>query len=474
MSVDPWLSIEEIARRVRAHEASAEEVARATLERIARLDTRIGSFITVTADEAIAAARAVDRGSRDGALTGVPIALKDLFDTAGVRTTAGSRFFADRVPSEDAHVVRRLRAAGAISVGKTNLHELAYGVTTQNPHFGPTRDPWDPSRVPGGSSGGSGAALAAGLCAGALGSDTGGSIRIPASLCGIVGLKPTYGRVSLRGAVPLSWTLDHAGPMARSVRDVALLYAAIAGYDALDPASIDAPMADPFPRIEAGVRGLRVGVPRTHFFERCDAAVAELVRAAIRVLEREGARVEECAFPDSELLLVTQRVVLSADAAAYHADRMRERPEDFGPDVLARLSGGAATSGPELALARRRREEIRREVAALFARVDLLAVPTTAIAAPLAETADANERKAAGAGTPPAVAEAARLTALTSPFNLTGLPAISVPCGFDAAGLPVGLQLAGRAWDEATVLRAARAYERATEWTARHPAIAST
>ncbi|MBI2982934.1 MAG: amidase [Chloroflexi bacterium] len=273
-----------------------------------------------------------------------------------------------------------------------------------------------------------------------------------------MGLKPTFGRVSVRGVIPLSWTLDHAGPMARTVRDVAILYATIAGYDALDPLSVDVPADDALATIESGVRGLRIGVPSGHFFERSDAEVATIVREAIRVLEREGALVQECAFPPSELLLDTQRTIISTDAAAYHADRIREASGSFGADVLARLRGGEAVTGAQYAQARHQRDELRREILRLLGRYEVLATPTTAIAAPLTEGADA-------------VAEAARLTATTSPFNLTGLPAISVPCGFTAAGLPVGLQIAGAPWREATVLRAARAYERAADARARRPAI---
>ena len=454
-----WLSLEEVARQVRERRVSTEEVVLASLARIERLEPRLHAFITVTADRALADARAT---APSAALGGAPVVIKDLFDTAGVRTTAGSRIFADRVPDHDAPVVARLRAAGAVSVGKTNMHEWAFGVTNQNPHFGGTRNPWDLARIPGGSSGGSAAALAAGLCYGALGSDTGGSIRIPSSLCGVVGLKPTFGRLRLRGAIPLSWTLDHAGPMARSVRDVAILYGAVSGYDSLDPGSIDTPVEDALAGIEAGVRGMRIGVPRGHFFERSDAEVGTIVRDAIRVLEREGALVEECAFPPSELLLDTQRTIISTDAAAYHADRIRESSDAFGADVLSRLLWARDLPATAYSLALRRRSEIRRDIVALFDRYDVLATPATAIAAPLAD---------AGAD---AVAEAARLTATTSPFNLTGLPAISVPCGSTAAGLPVGLQIAGGPWREATVLRVARAYERATDAKARRPAIAIT
>lgn len=458
MSDLAWLTLEELGARIHRRELSAEEATRAALERLERFEPRVRAFITVTADAAIASAREADRRSPRGPLDGVPIALKDLFDTAGVRTTAGSRIFADRIPASDAEVVRRLRDAGAVFVGKTNMHEWAFGGTNQNPHFGSTRDPWDLSRIPGGSSGGSAVALATACCWGALGSDTGGSIRIPASLCGIVGLKPTYGRASLRGVVPLSWNLDHAGPMARTVRDVALLYAAIAGHDPLDPASSETPVEDPLARIEDGVRGLRIAIPRDHFFERAVDEVARLVRAAIGVLEREGAVIEEVAFPRADELLATQATILGTDAAAFHRDRIRERPQDFGADVLARLRRGERHTGTEYAAARRRRDEIRHAVVDLLRPYAAMVTPTTAIPAPLAEAGDA-------------IAQAARLTALTSPFNLTGLPAISVPCGLTADGLPVGLQIAAGPWQEATALRVARAYERATSWDPRRVPI---
>lgn len=448
-----WLSLEEIATRIRERELSAEETVRACLERIERLEPQLGAFITVTSDAALDAARSADRAIATGAsgrLFGVPIAVKDLFDTAGVRTTAGSKIFADRVPSEDAEVVRRLVENGAIVIGKTNLHEWAFGVTTQNPHFGPTRNPWDLSRIPGGSSGGSGAALAAGFCYGALGSDTGGSIRIPASLCGIVGLKPTFGRVSVRGSVPLAWGLDHAGPMARNVRDTALLYAAIAGYDGDDPTSVDVVVEDPLKEIESGVRGLRLGLPRQHFFAGADPEIADAVREAAGVLEREGARVEEMDLPRTDELLSTQTAIIGTEAAAFHRDRMRDRPQDFGADVLARLRRGERVTGAEYALARRTQLEIRQAWALVLKDYDAVLTPTTAIAAPPAEGEDA-------------LAQAARLTARTSPFNLTGLPAISVPCGRTSDGLPIGLQIAGGPWGESRVLRIARSYELASE-----------
>lgn len=442
-----WLPLEEIATRIREREVSAEEAVRACLERIERLEPQIGAFITVTGDAALDAARAADRArEKRGRLHGVPVALKDLFDTAGVRTTAGSKIFADRVPSSDAEVVRRLRGEGAIVVGKTNLHEWAFGVTTQNPHFGPTRNPWDPSRIPGGSSGGSGAALAAGLCHGALGSDTGGSIRIPASLCGIVGLKPTFGRVSVRGSVPLAWSLDHAGPMARTVRDVALLYAAIAGYDAEDPTSVERDVGDPLAEIEDGVRGLRLGLPRQHFFAGTEPEITSAVREAARLLEREGAVVEEIDLPRTDALLPTQTAIIGTEAAAFHRERMRERPRDFGPDVLERLRRGEKVTGAEYLLARREQLEIRHAWIRALADYAAVLTPTTAIAAPPAAGEDA-------------LTQAARLTARTSPFNLTGLPAISIPCGLTSEGLPIGLQIASGPWMESRILRIARSYE---------------
>lgn len=448
-----WLSLEEIAKRIRTREVSAEETVRTCLERTLRLEPQLGAFITVTGDTALAAARAADRATTTGSvgrLHGIPIALKDLFDTAGVRTTAGSKIFADRVPTENGEVVKRLLEQGAIAIGKTNLHEWAFGVTTQNPHFGPTRNPWDLSRIPGGSSGGSGAALAAGLCYGALGSDTGGSIRIPASLCGIVGLKPTFGRVSVRGSVPLAWSLDHAGPMARTVRDVALLYAAIAGYDAEDPTSADREVDDPLAEIEDGVRGLRLGVPRQHFFSGTEPEIVSAVREAARVLEREGAVVEEIDLPRTDALLPTQTAIIGTEAAAFHRERMRERPQDFGPDVLERLRRGEKVTGAEYVLARREQLEIRHAWIRALGDYAAVLTPTTAIAAPPADGEDA-------------LAQAARLTARTSPFNLTGLPAISIPCGLTSEGLPIGLQIASGPWLESRVLRIARTYERVSE-----------
>lgn len=437
----------------------ARELTDATLARIERRESELNAFITLTPDDARTRARSTDRQTT---LAGVPIGLKDLFDVAGVATTAGSKIFATNVPATDSAVAAKLFAAGAVNVGKTNLHEWAFGVTANNPHFGPTRNPWALDRIPGGSSGGNGAAILAGEIFGSIGSDTGGSIRIPAALCGIVGLKPTYGRVSLRGAIPLAWSLDHAGPMTRTVRDAAVLLQIVAGFDAADPVSIDLPVDDYLANIEDGVRDLRIGVVAGSFFTRLaaeDQAVADVtaaVRAAAELFAREGAAVREVELPRTDELQATQLVVLGAEAGAYHRERIAAHRADYGDDVARRIDLGLTRTGAEYALARRTRDELRRAYATALAKWDAIILPTTPTTAPLREGNDA-------------VAAAARLTAFTSPFNLTGLPAISIPCGFDANGLPIGLQIVARPWAEARLLRVARTYERATSWSARRP-----
>ncbi|MEP7200300.1 MAG: amidase, partial [Chloroflexota bacterium] len=372
-----------------------------------------------------------------------------------VRTTAGSKFFAEHVPTANCAAVEKLSAAGAISLGKLNMHEIALGVTNNNPHFGACKNPWATERITGGSSGGSGAALAAELCLGSLGSDTGGSIRIPASLCGIVGLKPTYGRVSVRGVMPLSWNLDHAGPMARRVRDVALLLQAIAGYDADDPFSLNAPTDDYVTHISAGVKGWRIALARGYFAE-ADAEVVRAVEVAANVFSHLGAHVAEVELPLVRDAAQANGVMTTSDAAAFHHERMQAHPENFGADVLTRLRTGAAFTSFDYALARRTQTLARHAFSKFLDNYDVLLTPTTPIAAPLRDGADAVET-------------ARTLTRYTAPFNLTGLPALSVPCGFTMDGLPIGLQIIGRAWNEAAVLRAGHAYEQATEWHTRRP-----
>lgn len=459
MSDVALLPLQATSALIHARRASSVDLVRACVDRITRHDRELGAFITLTADSALDEARRADAelasGVDRGPLHGIPIALKDLYDTAGVRTTGGSRIFADRVPERDAVVVERLRGAGAVLLGKLNLHEWALGVTNQNPHFGPACNPWDTSRTPGGSSGGSAIAVASGFCYMSLGSDTGGSIRIPASLCGVAGIKPTYGRVSLRGVIPLSWTLDHAGPLARTVGDLAVALGAIAAHDPLDPSSADVPSEDYSSGVEDGASGIRVFVPTNHFFDAVDPEVETAVREAARVLTSLGASVTEGPLPRVELL-AAQRAILLTDAAACHRDHLRERAADIGADVLTRLRAGQTFTGMDYAQARRDRDELRREWLALLREHDVILSPTTLIAAP------------PRAGEDP-VTVAQRLTANTSPFNLTGLPAISVPCGFTQAGLPIGLQLAAGPWREGLLLRVARAYESATPWHERLP-----
>ena len=446
---------------MRARAVSSVELTRACLARIERLDKDLVAFITPTADAALRAAQRADddlaRGVDRGPLHGIPIALKDLFDTAGVRTTAGSRIFADRVPSEDSAVAARLAAAGAVSVGKTNLHEWAFGVTNQNPHFGTAKNPWDRARIPGGSSGGTAIAVATGMCFVSPGSDTGGSIRIPAALCGVAGIKPTYGRVSLHGAIPLSWTLDHAGPLGRTVRDLGVALGVLAGFDARDPVCADVAVDDYVRDIDASVKDVRVLVPTVHFFEECDPEVERAVRDASEVLRALGARVTEGPLPHTELLRDAQRAIISVDAATYHAENIARRPQDYGEAVRARLAVAETITKTQYAQARRDRDVVRRAWGDVLREHDVILSPTTPIAAPPREGQDAT-------------AQAARLTVYTSPFNLTGLPAVSIPCGLTSGGLPIGLQLAAGPWREALLLRVANAYERATDWHTRHPA----
>ncbi|HZR98407.1 MAG TPA: amidase [Chloroflexota bacterium] len=464
-----YLSVEALGERLRRRELSPVEITRVYLDRIAALDPELHAFITVTADQALAEATAAERaiaaGQRRGPLHGVPLAIKDLFYTAGVRTTAGSRILADFVPAEDATVVARLREAGAVPVGKTNMEEFAYGATSLNPHYGACRNPWDPERIAGGSSGGSAAAVAAGLCAAALGSDSGGSIRQPAALCGLVGLKPTYGRVSKHGVVPLSWSQDHVGPMTRTVRDAALLLQALAGPDPRDPASSDAPVSDYLGGIEAGVAGLRVGLPRDFFFERVDAATEAAVRGAARTLEGLGARVEEVPMPQAAPAFAAGAAILFAEATAYHERWLRTRPADYDPAVRARLEVGATLLATDYLKAQRARRLLVEQAVRLFDHVDVLLTPTSAVPAPrrdehLIRWPDGTEEDVRGA-----------TLRFTRVFNLLGLPAVSVPCGETPGGLPLGLQIVGRPFAEAMVLRVARAHELAQPWEARRPPL---
>lgn len=450
------LTIAEAAPLLETRQISPVELTEAHLARIEVVEPTLTSFITVTAEVAREQARqaeaAIQRGDYLGVLHGIPLAHKDLFETAGIRTTAGSKILAHHIPDTDATVIARLNAAGAILLGKLNMHEWAMSVSNNNPHFGACKNPWDRARIPGGSSGGSAAALAARLCMGSLGSDTGGSIRLPAALCGVVGLKATYGRVSKHGAFPLSWSLDHAGPMARTVRDVALLLQTVAGYDPLDPSSVDVPLDDYLTDLEGGIHGWRVAVAYQGFFPESKAAepaVFEAVEQAARAMERLGARVREVPF---ELDHESQRApfcIIVSDAAAYHREWVAERAADYGEDTLEGLHRGARHTAVEYALARRLGATLRRRMDDFFQDYDLLLTPTAPTTAPLRDEPEEQRRARPN------------LLSYTAPWNLTGLPALSIPGGRNAAGLPIGLQLVAPAWAEAQLLRAGRAVEMA-------------
>jgi aspartyl-tRNA(Asn)/glutamyl-tRNA(Gln) amidotransferase subunit A len=466
-----WTPMTELARLIAARAVSPVEVARAHLDRIAALDGKLKSYITVTGETALAAARAAEAavmaGGALGPLHGVPVGLKDLYCTKGVRTTGGSRILADWVPSEDATVVSRLAGAGAVLLGKLNMHEFAYGPEGVNPHYGSPWNPWDPHahRVCGGSSSGSGAAVAAGLCPGALGSDTGGSIRIPSSLCGISGIKPTYGRVSRAGVLPLAWSLDHVGPMCRSAADCALMLGAMAGYDPRDPTTSVLPVPDYMAALTGSVKGLRVGVLRGFFTDSAGAAQREAVGQAVKTLEGLGASIHEVNLETMKLTAGASYAVISAEAYAYHEQWVKTRAREYGADVIERLRVGAFVSGADYLKGQRVRSLVRGEVEAGLARLDVLVAPATPIAATEVGQSDV-EIDGERLGVRPS------LIRFTRPFNLTGHPAASVPCGLTPDGLPIGLQIIGRPFDEATVLRVADAYQRATDWHTRRPPLA--
>jgi len=442
-SAEPLTSapLVQIASSLRRRRLSAVELVDAYTRRIAA-SAELQAFITPpdkrTRQEAQRAERRLARGER-GALLGVPIAVKDLFATRALRTTVGSSILKDWVPRSDAAAVARLRAAGAIVFGKTNLHEFAYGVSTANPWWGIARNPHDSRRSPGGSSGGSAIAVVAGLCAGALGSDTGGSIRVPASLCGCVGLKPTFGAIPLNGTFPLGWSLDHAGPLTRTVDDAGVLLDVLSGGDAGRKSR------------RAPTRGLRVGVLKGSIVENLQPAVSRQVDAAAAALRRRGLRVREVAIPEMRWTVATQLVTLRAEASALHARWIRAQPRAYGADVRTRLQLGSLVAGADYVLAQRMRARIRAAMADVFHDIDVLLLPSTPIIAPIVGERTVRWRS----GAEPVDGALVRLTA---PFNLTGLPALSVPFG-EAAGLPIGMQVVGQWDDEARVLAVGRLLE---------------
>ncbi len=461
-------SIAQIAAQIRKGDISPVELIEGTLEAIDQCEPQLNAFITVFHDESLERARQAETEIRDGTdlgpLHGMPIALKDIIYVEGTQSTAGSNFFSHESPRFDAALVSRLKDAGAVIIGKTNLHEFAFGVTTENPHFGATANPWDTSRVPGGSSGGSAAAVVAGCCAGALGSDTGGSIRIPAAVCGHVGLKPTFGRVSVHGVLELAQSLDTVGPMCRYVHDIALMMNTLAGYDPRDVHSENQPVLDYTEGLEQPIRGRRAGIPKQHFFDNVDPEVERLVREAIKVLEELGVDIVELDLPSAEAGHEVTLTLLTAEAGQFHQERLATHREDYGVDVRELLEDGLALSATDYVKAVRVREVARREFSEAFGAVDCILSPTAPVPAPLRSTHDLSGGSESNRIRP-------RLTRNTRLINLLGLPSISVPCGFaqventdSEEGLPVGLQISGPWWSEKTLLQIAHAYECATSW----------
>jgi aspartyl-tRNA(Asn)/glutamyl-tRNA(Gln) amidotransferase subunit A len=449
-------SISDLAQCLRRREISPVEITKECLRRIEKLNPVLNAFITVTAESALVESHTAEdeilRGRWRGPLHGIPIALKDMIDTAGVRTTAASALYRDRIPDQDAEVVRRLREAGAVILGKNNLHEFAYGGSSLVSHFGEVRNPWDCERIAGGSSGGSAAAVAAGLAYAAIATDTSGSIREPAALCGCVGLKPTYGRVPSQGVIPLSASLDHVGPQALTVEDATIILQAIAGYDAADVTSADVPVADYASALRGDTKSLRVGIPRQYFFEDLDWEVASAVEQALGVIRTLVADTREV-----KLEVPTDRSLQAAEAFAFHAENVAKSPELYEADTLRRLRTGEKVTAAEYIRRRHELDETRRGIDRAFADVDVVVTPTVPMPAPAIADLKANAE----------VLRQAELKLLhnTRPFNVWGLPAISVPCGLTQSGLPIGLQIAGPHWREDLVLRLAHRYEQSTRGT---------
>jgi aspartyl-tRNA(Asn)/glutamyl-tRNA(Gln) amidotransferase subunit A len=452
------LTLREAADLVRKKKVSPVELTKTCLARIDRANPALNCFITITADSALQQARDAEaeiaRGNWRGPLHGIPIALKDLFDTAGVRTTAGSGVFKDRIPAEDAEVVRRLKTAGAVLLGKTNMQEFAFGGTSLISYFGAVRNPWEPGYIAGGSSGGSAAAVAAELCYGALGSDTAGSVRLPASHCGIAGLKPTYGLVSIRGVVPLSWSLDHVGPLARTVADTALLLQAIAGYDERDTTSQKVNVPDYSREIGTKVSSLRIGVPREFFFASLDPEIDAAMKEALSVLQKLTAGIRDVALPANNMETLRD-TVRAAEAYAYHREYVAKTPELYQPIILKRIQAGANVTTPAYIQGRRDLAEVRRKAEKWIDGVDVLVTPTLPITTAAVSDPHADDIL-------PTVRN-------TSPFDVNGWPAISIPCGFTSKGLPMGLQIIGPNGGEPVIFHLAHAYEQATEWHKRRP-----
>jgi len=462
-----YLSASHLGRLIQKREVSPVEVIEVHIKRIESLESQLNSFIAFlpeqAREEAQRAEKEISAGRYRGPLHGIPLGLKDLYYVRGVPNTAGTNLFKDFIPDFDSTVTARLREAGTILLGKLNMHPLAYGPTGENPEFGHMHNPWNTGLITGGSSGGSASAAAAGECTLTMGSDTGGSVRIPSALCGLAGLKPTYGRVSRYGLTALSWSQDHPGPMVRTVEDCGLLLNATAGYDPKDPVSAHLPVPDYTKALTGEIKGLRIGVPKEYFEVPIDAKVKEIIEEAIHKLEELGAVVSEVSWPMYHQMAAIASIIQMAEATAYHQKLIKEKGPQIWHPVRLRLEAGFFISAVDYLQAERARTLFIQQSLELMKKVDLLAGPTVPVTAFKIGT---NELKVGNAK----AKVIPLLTQYTRPFNLNGFPAISVPCGF-SDDLPVGLQLAGRPFEEETVLRAAHAYEQATEWHLKRPPI---
>lgn len=469
-----FAAIEELAALLARRKISPVELTELFLRRIERQNPSLNAFLTVAADHALAAARRAEKqllrrrsSRRDNfPLLGIPITLKDNIWTRGIRSTAGSKILRDFIPPEDSTVARKLARAGAILLGKTNLNEFAYGITGANAHYGAVHNPWAPDRISGGSSAGSAVSIAAGLCAGSLGTDTGGSIRVPSSFCGIVGLKPTFGRVSVFGTMPLSPSFDHVGPIARNVADAALLLHVIAGRDPLDPTSSSKPVLDYYGALRKPMRKFRLGRPREYYWEKLDPEVRRAAEAAISAMEKRGAVVKEVSLPHLKESREAATDISLAEALHVHeaAGYFPQRAADYSEEVRQRIEAGGKVPANRYLAGFDVRKRLVAEFDAAFQDVHAIVAPTVPVPAP---PVGAESVQVAGEE----IDTRRALVGHSRPANFTGLPAISIPCGFTREGLPVGLQLIGRAFDEATLLRIAHSYEQANDWRASHPKL---
>ena len=464
-----FLSIAELAEQIKKRAVSPVEATQAYLDRIETTDAQLNSYITVTAERALQEAKAAEAdlqaGTYRGPLHGIPLAHKDIVATQGILTSCGSKVLKDSVPDYDAGVIERLQAAGSVLLGKLNMNEFA--TVIPSPHFGRVNNPWSSAHSPGGSSSGSGAAVAAGLCAGSLGTDTGGSIRIPAAFCGTVGLKATHGRISLFGVTPLAWSLDHIGPLTRTVTDAALMLQALAGYDARDLVSSETLTADYTTQLNGDVSGLRLGVPSDFFSDMTDPEVQAAFTAAVHVLSGLGAQIQEVSLPDLRSAWSTAEALMNVEANVWHEPYLQTQADDYGPRVRRFLERGQATSATDYVKAQQARTRLRQDMLAQCSDIDALLTPGALIPAPAHDARSVvihgKEVKLLGP-----------LISATCPFNVTGQPALSVPCGFTTAGLPIALQIVGKPFEEATILQIGHAYEVHTDWHERRPGRAKS